>query len=452
MKPSFVQNSLLILIILLTSCRRPPEDSAPSSPQALHPPQTPPAAESAPEASRTPPAAASPETETSRTPATAAPPQTIPAQPPLPAPPETARRAYAAASPEASLKAPPAADPLTPAAPPPAFHRIDGVGWTAQTWNNCGPANLAIVMNFWGRDIDQADIKAVIRPHDKDPHAAIDDLAAFARDAGLNASVYWNSDLESLKAHVAAGRPVIAPAWHIDANGEEMGHYRTVYGYSDEERIVFIRDTLDGPDYALTYADFDFLWGVYNRPLILITPPSPAEAAAPAPADSPAAPVHPPNTPSPPHHVDRAPGSPPPAPDSLNITPARAEALSLFAEGMARSDKGEHAEAAAIFERAAELGLPWRIWWYFPRGLASYAAAGMNERLLAVVRAALTPYPYSEELHYWAARAQDSAGDIQGAAASLTTSLSLKPGWLNPEDIQTFSPALRARLPASISP
>lgn len=382
MKPSFVQNSLLILIILLTSCRRPPEDSAPSSPQALHPLQTPPAA------------------------------------------PETARGA------------PPAAEsPLTPAAPPPAFHRIDGVGWTAQTWNNCGPANLAIVMNFWGRDIDQADIKAVIRPHDKDPHAAIDDLAAFARDAGLNASVYWNSDLESLKTHVAAGRPVIAPAWHIDANGEEMGHYRTVYGYSDEERIVFIRDTLDGPDYALTYADFDFLWGVYNRPLILITPPSPAEAAAPARANSPAAPA-----------------SPPPAPDSLNITPARAEALSLFAEGMARSDKGEHAEAAAIFERAAELGLPWRIWWYFPRGLASYAATGMNERLLAVVRAALTPYPYSEELHYWAARAQDSAGDIQGAAASLTTSLSLKPGWLNPEDIRSFSPALRARLPASISP
>lgn len=409
MKPSFVQNSLLILIILLTSCRRPPEDSAPSSPQALPPPKTPPAVESTSEASGTPHAAGQP------------------------------------AAPETARGAPPAASPLTPAAPPPAFHRIDGVGWTAQTWNNCGPANLAIVMNFWGRDIDQADIKAVIRPHDKDPHAAIDDLAAFARDAGLNASVYWNSDLESLKTHVAAGRPVIAPAWHIDANGEEMGHYRTVYGYSDEERIVFIRDTLDGPDYALTYADFDFLWGVYNRPLILITPPSPAEAAAPARANSPAAPA-------PPHHVDRAPASPPPAPDSLNITPARAEALSLFAEGMARSDKGEHAEAAAIFERAAELGLPWRIWWYFPRGLASYAATGMNERLLAVVRAALTPYPYSEELHYWAARAQDSAGDIQGAAASLTTSLSLKPGWLNPEDIRSFSPALRARLPASISP
>ena len=319
------------------------------------------------------------------------------------------------------------------------------MGWTAQTWNNCGPANLAIVLNFWGRDIAQADIKAVIRPHDKDPHAAIDDLAAFARDAGLNTSVYWNSDLESLKTHVAAGRPVIAPAWHIDANGEEMGHYRTVYGYSDEERIVFIRDTLDGPNYALTYADFDFLWGVYNRPLILITPPSPAEAAAPARANSPAAPA-------PPHHVDRAPASPPPAPDSLNITPARAEALSLFAEGMARSDKGEHAEAAAIFERAAELGLPWRIWWYFPRGLASYAAAGMNERLLAVIRAALTPYPYSEELHYWAARAQDSAGDIQGAAASLATSLSLKPGWLNPEDIRGFSPALRARLNLTLTP
>ena len=186
MKPSFVQNSLLILIILLTSCRRPPEDSAPSSPQTLHPPQTPPAAEST---------------------------ETIPARPHPPAAPETARGV------------PPAAESSpTPAAPPPAFHRIHGVGWTAQTWNNCGPANLAIVMNFWGRDIDQADIKAVIRPHDKDPHAAIDDLAAFARDAGLNASVYWNSDLESLKAHVAAGRPVIAPAWHIDANGEEMGH------------------------------------------------------------------------------------------------------------------------------------------------------------------------------------------------------------------------------------
>ena len=456
MKPLFIRLIIPLLIFGVISCRRPPHNASPASNQALRPSEEPPTEIQSSPADPAPAQPASP--ETAQPPAASSPAEAPSAQLPAASSPAEAPSAQNPAassvpaqppSAASSLSAQPPAEPpaLTQTAALPAFHIIDGVGWSAQTWNNCGPANLAIVMNFWGSDTDQAAIKAVIRPHDKDPHAAVSDLIAFARESGLNAAVYWNSTLEDLKAQVAANRPVMAPAWHIDSDGQEMGHYRTVYGYDDERRIVFIRDTLDGPNYALTYSDFDFLWGVYNRPLMLITaqatpgagPPAPASSAVPS-AAAPAAALEA-------TLETTLEATSKITPEQLNISPSRAEALTLFAEGMALSDKNQHIEAAAVFDRADAMGLPWRIWWYFPRGLASYAEAGMNERLLAVVRAALTPYPYSEELHYWAARAQDMAGDIEGAAASLAVSLSLKPGWLKPRYVQALSPALRARMP-----
>ncbi len=296
---------------------------------------------------------------------------------------------------------------------------IEGIPWIPQTWNNCGPANLAMVMQYWGISVSQQDIADDIRPHVKDPHADIQDMADFAVGRGLEAKIVRNTRLADLKVLISTGYPVIVPTWHIDGDGQEMGHYRTVYAYNDSASVLYLRDSLDGPEIAMDYGSFDFLWSIYNRPLLIVVPgklsviPESSESG-----------------------LDLLPGIG--SSDLEGLSELRAAALVDFSRAVVASEAGRYEEAVILLEKARP-NLPWRIWWYQPRVLEAYRKTGRNRTEIDIILGCLNPYPYSEELYYLLALAYDGLGEADAAAEALQQSLELRPDWLSTTDLAEFS-------------
>lgn len=304
---------------------------------------------------------------------------------------------------------------------------INGVPWTGQTWNNCGPANLAIVMNFWGWDGDQFDIASVLRPDGNDPHVGIAELAGFAGNEGFIVRTIADGNLEILKKLIAEGFPLVVPTWHLDSSGRQMGHYRTVYGYDDTREILLVRDTLEGPGLLLSYDSFRFLWGISGSGILVVEPTSGYQREKPL------------HESLPPDITDEA--------TDPSFSETQRQALELFAAGVAASDAGNHSQAVASVIMAAGQELPWRIWWYFPRILSSFIAEGRYEDVLEIADSVLMPFPYSEELFFWLAVAEDRLGNTGDSIDALGRSASLHPGWLSNSELMMFSSAVQESFP-----
>ena len=142
-----------------------------------------------------------------------------------------------AASPMATKVRPAAASPAlahthTPTPLPPTV-RLTGLTHAWQTWNNCGPATLAMNLSYFGSRATQADIAAALRPFKDDKNVNPDELAAYVRGQGLAAQARVNGSPEILRQLVSAGVPVLIETWYEPKPNDGMGHYRLLIGFDD---------------------------------------------------------------------------------------------------------------------------------------------------------------------------------------------------------------------------
>ena len=163
--------------------------------------------------------------------------------------------------------------------PLPASAQIEGLTITPQKFNNCGPTNLSLALNFYGHEVDQLEIAAVLKPNYDDRNVSPDELAAYVNEqTPLRAAVYSGGSLALLKQFIAAGFPVIVEKGLFPGEWEGwMGHYLTVYGYDDAAQTFTSMDTFLGPwdgsgrtDSYETMAEF---WGHFNGTFLLVYPP-----------------------------------------------------------------------------------------------------------------------------------------------------------------------------------
>ena len=108
-----------------------------------------------------------------------------------------------------------------------------------QTWNNCGPATLSMLMSYFNYMDTQQVIGAAIKPYKDDKNVGPDELLSYAQSAGLKARIIVGGDIDMLKRLVAHDFPVIVESWFIPEPGDEMGHYQLVVGYEGETLSFF---------------------------------------------------------------------------------------------------------------------------------------------------------------------------------------------------------------------
>jgi hypothetical protein len=313
---------------------------------------------------------------------------------------------------------PPTATPVPPVLP---ANQLTGLAHYWQTWNNCGPATLAMNLSYFGVQQGQDTVASTLRPYRDDKNVNPWEMAEYARSQGLRSIARVNGDAGRVRALVDAGVPVLIETWYEPEPNDGMGHYRLIVGYDDAAGEWVVYDSYDShgikkdQPYAgirLSYDEVDRLWAVFNRAYIVTY--DDARAAA----------------------VEAIIGG-----DlddtamwqrSLAAAESAAQAngqdpFAWFNVGSSLDALGDYQRAAQAFDQARNIKLPWRMLWYQFAPFRAYYEVGRYDEVIALADATLAQAKSVEELFFWRGRALQAKGDVEGARAAWRTALEFNP-------------------------
>jgi len=95
---------------------------------------------------------------------------------------------------------------------------------------------------------------------------------------------------------------------------------------------------------------------------------------------------------------------------------------------------GESEQAAAAYDRARVIGLPWRMLWYQFGPFQAYCETGRYEELIALADATIAVTSNVEELFYWKGLGLQAMGDSTGARRAFQRALALNPNYTEAAD------------------
>ncbi len=162
-----------------------------------------------------------------------------------------------------------------------------------ERWNYCGPANLAMALNYWGWPGDRDDIAAVVKPGINDPdlnfvqrgrldkNVMPSEMVDFvANNTDYYIVVRYGGDLEILKELIANGYPVLVEKGYYeeDYTGKVawLGHYLYTTGYDDSSGEFVVQDAYlkPGKDMRVDYQTYLEGWRSFNYLFMVIYPPA----------------------------------------------------------------------------------------------------------------------------------------------------------------------------------
>ncbi|WP_232337950.1 C39 family peptidase [Deinococcus arboris] len=156
------------------------------------------------------------------------------------------------------------------AATPPGYV-LKGMPLVRQTYNACGPASLTQVLGYFGLKVNMADVSRQTRPTERS-YMSAQAIVRFAPQVGMEARLYSGGNLNTVKAAIRSGLPVIALQSHITAAGQVIPHWRVLVGYNDQSGQVYIMDPLLGY-VAMRYSDMARVWADQHGQFALMYPP-----------------------------------------------------------------------------------------------------------------------------------------------------------------------------------
>ena len=151
---------------------------------------------------------------------------------------------------------------------------LDNPKHVYQTFNNCGPATLSMILSWFGKNVSQKELGDQMRPYqiasgDNDDKTIFTyEFVEWAKRHGLEAVSRVNGDIELLKTFTTNGIPVVVKTWlHV---GEDIGHFRIVRGFDEERQVVIQDDSYEGPNKKISYYDFLSMWQPFNYAYVIV--------------------------------------------------------------------------------------------------------------------------------------------------------------------------------------
>lgn len=311
---------------------------------------------------------------------------------------------------------------------------VDGLTIIPQKFNNCGPANLTMVLNYYGHEVDQLSVGALIKPNYDDRNVSPEELVTYVNtETNLRAGAFNGGDLELVKRLIAAGYPVIIEKGLEPSEWQGwMGHYLTLVGFDEPTRTLLAMDSYLGPwDGSGRREEYDFvegLWAQFNHAFILVYPPEREEEVmailGPRFGD--------------PQAMWQAAGHE----ASIRLQTAPEDAFAWFNLGTNLTRLAEvserpelYARASTAYDRARQLGLPWRMLWYQFDPYVAYLAAGRFEDVLTLTEATLSNSGGRdvEETYLYRGHALQALGNTVQARAAYLEALELNPNLVQAE-------------------
>jgi hypothetical protein len=134
----------------------------------------------------------------------------------------------------------------------PSGHILAGVPWYRQGSEECGPTSLAMVLNFYGRDVTKDEIALWLKKASR-RGTNVEDLEYYAgQQQGFKTFRVYDKREEKteMKYWIAQGYPLIAvgtipPNWH-QRMVLDRRHFVVVVGYDDLKKHFLIQDPAYG--------------------------------------------------------------------------------------------------------------------------------------------------------------------------------------------------------------
>ncbi|MEN8097608.1 MAG: C39 family peptidase [Chloroflexota bacterium] len=317
----------------------------------------------------------------------------------------------ATTAPQATPSAVPTVDTVEPIA---AVASISGVPHIYQLWNNCGPANLTMVMNYHGWSGSQVDAAARLKPNPEDKNVSPEEMAAFVNENGLKAYMRRGGDLSLIKRLVHAGFPVLVEKG-FDPEPERlgwMGHYLVITGYDDLSQEFTTMDSYLGPGMKETYANLDYYWRHFNRTYIVVSRSEDEKEIVELLGTDADLVVNSWNT------LQRA-------IEEVNALPEDPFAWLNLGSAYLALDFIE--DAASSYDQARLLNPPWRITWYRFGVFEAYLEVGRFQEVKVLALDTIEATTDVEEVYYYLGLARREEGDIVGAKEALGIAEDLNP-------------------------
>jgi tetratricopeptide (TPR) repeat protein len=300
--------------------------------------------------------------------------------------------------------------------PPPASARLYGFRHEYQIWCNCGPANLMMALSYYGWAYDQTYTAQGLKPSAADKNVSPWEMVDYVntQDALPHLRAVWRygGSLPVIRALIAAGFPVIVESGFNPTGEEWMGHYKTVVGYDDGPGVVWTYDSYMGAPLSTPYAEFEADWRHFNYAFLVIYPHD-REPDVLASIGSLADPD------------DAAAAALEVAQQDLASDPA--DAWAWFNAGTSAVALAQYEDAAASYDAAFEIGLPFRMLWYQFGPYAAYYHTGRLEDVLRLADDTAAVTADIEETYYWRAMAFAALGLTDDAQRELDTALRFNP-------------------------
>ena len=301
----------------------------------------------------------------------------------------------------------------------PAATRMYGFTYVRETWNNCGPANITMVLSHYGWRQPQEFAASFLKPNPEDKNVSPAEMVSFVRDqTQVSAITRIGGDMELLKQLIAANIPVIIETGYSLEGEAWLGHYQTIVGYDDAQNVFYIYDSWLGTgtgDAGMTehYGDFDSRWQAFNRTFIVVYEKDRENAVQQILGDR--ADV----TKADQHALEVA------------VTEAKASPQNGFAWfniGTAYDKLGDFDKAAAAYDQAFRFNLPFRMLWYQFGPFDAYFQTKRYDDVMALANNVISSAgQYVEESFYWQGKVYQAQGRSADAAVAFQKALAQNP-------------------------
>lgn len=311
--------------------------------------------------------------------------------------------------------------------PVPASYAISGMGIEYQTFNNCGPANVSMNLNFWNWATNQEEMRLALRTHEHDRNVMLSEMRDYVNSSinNLHAILRYGGDMQIIKALVSGGYPVLLERGHTDPDDGWMGHYSIIHAYDDTTQTVVSNDTLLGT-ITLNYDELMIDWRHFDGIYIVIFPADREQDVLERIGV----------------HADTT--------ENLRLSLAAVEEripfetdrelfFAYYSKGQLLVELGDYVSAAQAFDQAfgvygqLDMGArPWRMTWYQIGPYQAYYHSGRYQDTLALAQQTLNNSRDPKalpETYYWAGMASAALQQYDNARDYFNKALEFHPNW-----------------------
>ncbi|RJP47321.1 MAG: hypothetical protein C4584_00600 [Armatimonadetes bacterium] len=145
-----------------------------------------------------------------------------------------------------------------------------------QTFNNCGPASLSMILKFYNLNVSQEELGNILRPYqhplgyNDDKSVTFPEFIPIVENYNLVSFHRPNGDIDKVKLLLTNDIPILTRTWVKE--DYPVGHFRIITGYDDQTGNFTQVDSIGGYQ-RIPYQRFLNLWQPFNYEYMTITSP-----------------------------------------------------------------------------------------------------------------------------------------------------------------------------------